>query len=131
MESDTEEIAGELIIVKTILLVEDDATIGEVLSLIISQETPYVGLLAYDGTEALDLIQDIEPNLFILDYQLPRMNGIELYDRLHAIEGLKHIPAIMISAQLPQREIDKRHIIGMNKPFDIEELLQTIEAHLV
>lgn len=125
------KIPGEDTILKTILLVEDDSTIGEVLTLIISQETPYTGLLASDAIEALDLIQAIEPNLFILDYQLPHMNGIELYDRLHAIEALKHIPAIMISAQLPQKDLDKRHIIGMSKPFDLDELLQTIEASLV
>jgi len=125
------KVTGEEAILKTILLVEDDSTIGEALTLIISQETPYTGLLASNGIEALGLIQAIEPDLFILDYQLPLMNGIDLYDQLHAIEALKDIPAIMISAQLPQREIDQRHIIGVSKPFDIDELLQLIESNLV
>lgn len=117
--------------VKTVLLVEDDVNIGEVLVQAIMQETPHFAILAADGFEALNTVQNIRPNLFILDYHLPRMNGIELFDHLHAMETLEHVPAIMISARLPEKELARRNMQGMNKPIDLDEFLQRIEELLV
>lgn len=123
-------ITGEHHHKKMILLVEDDVNIGEVLTQAINQETSYTALLVADGLEALQALEEIEPSLFILDYQLPHMNGIDLYDKLHTIEALVHVPTIMMSARLPQQELDKRHILGMHKPIDLDEFLQTIEELL-
>lgn len=116
--------------VKTILIVEDDNNIGEVFVQAISQETPYLAVLVADGVAALETVKGVKPNLFILDYQLPRMNGIELYDRLHAIKELEDIPAIMMSARLPRQELEKRAMVGLNKPIDLDDFLQTIERLL-
>ena len=115
---------------KTILIVEDDTNIGEVLVQAISQETSYLAVLASDGFEALKFVENLTPNLFILDYQLPRMNGIELYDKLHAIEKVADVPTIMMSARLPQQELAKRNITAMNKPIDLDDFLQTIDQFL-
>lgn len=116
--------------VKTVLIVEDDENIGEVLVQAITQETSFFAILAADGFEALKVIEGVKPNLFILDYQLPRMNGVQLFDRLRDIKGLEKTPAIMISAQLPRQELTKRNIHGMNKPLDLDDFLQTIEKFL-
>ena len=116
--------------VKTILIVEDDIYIGEVLVQAIMQETAFLAILVQNGDEALNTVKGIKPNLFILDYQLPHMNGIELYDVLHANTDLEQVPALMISAQLPIKELKKRNIKGMNKPLDLDEFLQTIEQFL-
>ncbi len=115
---------------KLVLLVEDDRNIGEVLVQAITQETPHQVLLKTDGHGTLAAVQSLKPDIFILDYHLPRMTGIELYDRLHVIEGLTEVPAIMISARLPVHELSKRKIIGMNKPLDLDDFLQTIERLL-
>ncbi len=132
MAQDVEQMgAGERTGVKTILLVEDDANIGEVLVQAITQETTYLATLVSDGFEALQMVQKLKPNLFILDYQLPRMNGIELYDHLHAIADLAHVPAMMISARLPYAELKKRNILAMSKPIDLDDFLQTIENLVV
>ncbi|GCE26097.1 response regulator [Dictyobacter alpinus] len=112
---------------KIILLVEDDINIGEVLQQAITQETSFLVSLAPDGFQALQIIKGIKPNLFILDYQLPGMNGIELYDQLHSIPDLEHVPVLMMSAHLPRHELNKRKIQGMNKPIDLDEFLQAIE----
>ncbi|GAC1399988.1 MAG: hypothetical protein NVS4B12_22200 [Ktedonobacteraceae bacterium] len=131
MISSDEQTSGDVHAqVKTILVVEDDIHIGEVLVQAITQETSYIAILAQDGDTALSTIKSIKPNLFILDYQLPRMNGIELYDELHAITDMEQVPAMMISAQLPVKELKKRNIKGMNKPLDLDEFLQTIEHFL-
>ena len=116
--------------VKTVLVVEDDVYIGEVLVQAIAQETSFIAILVQSGDEALNTVNGIKPNLFILDYQLPHMNGIELYDELHANTEFQQVPALMISAQLPVQELKKRNIKGMNKPLDLDEFLQTIEHFL-
>src|SRR5438445_13324205 len=95
---------------KMVLVVEDDIGIGNFLVQAISQETSHHALLVADGFQALKAVASIKPSLFILDYQLPRMNGIELYDKLHTTKGLEEIPAIVISARLPKHEIEKRRI---------------------
>ncbi|GAC1366124.1 MAG: hypothetical protein NVS2B12_12440 [Ktedonobacteraceae bacterium] len=132
MARDVEQnVVSERASVKTILVVEDDVNIGEVLVQAITQETPFLAILVSDGFEALKAANGVKPNLFILDYQLPRMDGITLYDQLHAIAELQDVPAIMISARLPQKELEKRKIMGMNKPIDLDEFLQAIEDLLV
>ncbi len=131
MTQSTEQTAGENYVqVKTILLVEDDVNIGEVLTQAISQETSYIAILVHSGAEALNTVKGIKPNLFILDYQLPQMNGIELYDQLRTMADLEEVPALMISAQLPQKELKKRGVAGMNKPLDLDEFLHAIEQLL-
>jgi DNA-binding NtrC family response regulator len=118
------------IAVKSILVVEDDSDIGLFLVQAISQETPHQALLVTDGFQALKAIASIKPNLFILDYWLPSMNGIELYDRLHATSGLEDVPTIMISAQLPRRELHKRNIYSLNKPLELDVFLRLVERLL-
>ena len=113
--------------VKTILVVEDDEDIGSFIVEALLQETPHQALLVTTGSKALETVKTIKPNLFVLDYLLPRMNGIDLYDQLHGTKELEHIPAIMMSANLPASEARKRKITCLKKPFELDELLQTIE----
>ena len=79
---------------KSILMVEDDGNIGAFLVLALRQETPYAVRWVSDGFEALRAIREDKPDLLILDYQLPRMNGIDLSDKIHALPGFEHVPVI-------------------------------------
>jgi DNA-binding response OmpR family regulator len=117
-------------VVKTIIVVEDDEDIGSFLVQAILQETNYQAMLLTDGFQCLKAVTSIKPNLFILDYHLPSMNGIELYDQLHTRKELEHVPAVVVSARLPRQDIDKRQIVGMNKPLELDDLLHTIERLL-
>ena len=117
--------------VKTILLVEDDSIISELLTQMITQETPYQVLRVPDGLVALDIVQNIKPQLLIIDYRLPFIHGIEVYDRLHNTEGLEEVPAIMLSVNAPVREINERHMTYIKKPFDMPKLLDTIHRLIV
>ena len=116
---------------KTILLVEDDAIISELLTQMIIQETPHQICSVSDGLEAIKLVKNMKPQLFILDYWLPFMQGIEVYDILHGTEGLEEVPAIMLSVNAPVQEINKRHMTYIRKPFDMTKLLDTINRLLV
>jgi CheY-like chemotaxis protein len=114
----------------TVMIVEDDAHIGAFLVEAITGETPYHALLVGSGLEALETLKYLKPNLLILDYHLPGINGLELYDRIHAMPELVSIPALMMSARLPQHELEKRAIVGINKPFDLDDFLQRIKSLL-
>ncbi len=115
---------------KTILVVEDDADVGDFLVRAILLESPYQAKLVSDGFQALKTVRSLKPNLFLLDYQLPSMNGIELYDRLHAIKEFADIPAIVFSANLPLQKVRERKLASLKKPVELDELLNTIEELL-
>lgn len=116
---------------KTVLIVEDDRAIGELLVEVFSQETPYRVVLATDGLQALRIAEHIRPSLFITDYRLPVMDGIELYDHLRAQQILHGAPVIIISAYLPPaEEMEKRQMISLHKPFDMDDLLDIVERLL-
>lgn len=115
---------------KTILVVEDDDDIGSMVVEALSLETPYHALLVNDGLEALQVAHAVKPCLFITDYRLPYMNGIELYDRLHATKELAETPAIIMSAQLPIDEVRRRQLAGLHKPFELDDLLDVVRTLL-
>ena len=119
---------------KTILIVDDDADIGEYLEAAIQQETPYHTVLVVDSEEAVEAVKQLKPHLLLLDYHLSTMNGIELYDHLHATVGLEAIPAIIMSASLPlqrlEDQIHERNIIALPNPHNVSDLLRTLGALL-
>ena len=114
---------------KTILVVAGDAEMGTFLHCALSQEAAYHILLAMQGFEALKVTHYITPQLFILNYHLQRMNGIELYDRLHARYSLQATPAILLSTSLPahQQEITKRNMRDVSIPLELDELLAAVK----
>ena len=109
-----------------ILIVEDDPAIGEFLKQIIEEDTPYNTTVAYNGEQALEKAQRIHPCLLMLDYWLPGMNGLEVYDRLQMMDGAKGVPAIMMSATLPTEELQRRGIHQLRKPMDLGNVIRMI-----
>lgn len=122
--------------IKTILVVEDDNSNAEVFEVILASETPYQILVMESGLEVLQKIEEIKivrPALFLFDYHLPGMTAFELYDQLHAIEELKNIPTIITSASHSDSimyEIAKRGLLLIEKPFEVDTLITTIEQTL-
>jgi DNA-binding response OmpR family regulator len=133
MSQDAESLAGEAQATSNmILLVEDDPYISAFLVEAIAQETPYRAIVASDSNAALKVVRHFTPCLFVLDYGLPGMNGIELYDRLHINQELAPIPAILITADrsVPQQQLQQRQLITFMKPFELDAFLSTIETLL-
>jgi DNA-binding response OmpR family regulator len=110
----------------TILIVEDDDAIGDVLKDILTMEPGFRAFVAKNAQDAFTIMRTITPQLVLLDYQLPDMNGVELFDRMRRIGEFARIPIIIISANLPYAELTKRHLIGLEKPFDIDEVIQAV-----
>ena len=116
---------------KLILIVEDDADIGQLLIQIIHQQTSHHALHYLNAGDAIKAIMTLTPHLFILDYSLPDMTGLELHDWFRSIDRLKHVPAILLSARNPPvDEVQKRSILLIRKPFAVTKLLAHIDQFL-
>ena len=90
---------------KRILVVDDEPSIIKGLVFSLSQEG-YAIDAAYDGEEALEKFQNNEYDLVILDVMLPKMNGLEVLQRIREGSG---IPVIMLTAK--GEDMDK--ILGL------------------
>jgi DNA-binding response OmpR family regulator len=117
---------------KTILIVEDDASIGELLALVISQESNYQPVVAQTSTQAFKVIGEVKPDLLIIDYYLAKENGLDLYDQILSRSGFEATPAVFLTAADEQLHLtfEQRHLVVLEKPFDLDILLDTIVNQL-
>jgi len=108
--------------------------IGELITLALAEASPsYFPLVVADAQEALYLIGSMPVDLLMLDDHLADMDGLELYDSLQGKEELREVPALLLSASLEQHaeEVQQRQMIGLAKPFELDELLQTVAQLLM
>lgn len=115
---------------KRILVVEDDPTISEMLQGIIEEWGGYQAIVATDGSQALSLLNSAKPDLLLVDYHLPGMNGLDLYHRLHAECAWAAVPVLFLSAIASETIFEQEHLAFIRKPFELEDLLLKIEALL-
>ncbi len=119
---------------KIILVVEDDEYTQAVFLEALSLLTPYTVHITKNCSEALYFVTHTRPSLLLIDYRLPGdVNGITLYDQLHALPELESIPAIIISAHISEKlahESESRKLIRLEKPFDLDEFLDAIKQAL-
>lgn len=116
-----------------ILIVDDNANnlriVGKVL-----RENNYKIALAKSGSEALHLLENMIPDLILLDIMMPEMDGYELCTRIKQRENLRDIPVIFLTAKDNIEDILKGFNAGgvdfISKPFRQEELLARIKTHI-
>jgi len=117
---------------ETILVVDDGRENREFIAEYILQPNGYPFLMAKDGKEALDIALDRRPDLILLDYQMPRMNGIEMLQAMQE-HGL-NIPVILMTFYGSEEIAVEVYRLGVRdyvkKPFSIEEMLMVIERSL-
>lgn len=82
------------------------------------------------ASQALKLVRSRKPDLLLLDYHLPGMNGLDLYHRLHAQSAYADIPALFLSSDALQSIFKREQLAFLSKPFEIEDFLRQIEALL-
>jgi len=92
----------------------------------------YVIERAADGAEALEKVPSFEPDVILLDYMMPRMNGLEVLKHLREDEKYKTIPVILLTAKATQEDKVRGLDAGADdyviKPFDSFELLARVRA---
>ena len=114
---------------RVVVVVEDDKPIGELLAGVINEEEGYRAIHVTGPNEALRTMEQIKPDLLVLDVGLPGMSGLELYDRLHEDERLRSVPVMFETAVSREHasEFRKRGIRKvLQKPFDLNELIAGI-----
>ncbi len=113
-----------------ILLVEDDPANAQLFLHILTQEASFRVFWATNGRAAWHFTQHVKPQLFLLEYSLPDMNGIILYDRLHARKELATVPALIVGASLKgvEDDIKRRGLLAVEKPFDLDKFLSAFES---
>jgi DNA-binding response OmpR family regulator len=112
-----------------LLLLEDDPSLSKTLIKYLTKQG-YELDWAKNGEEAIDLSYDNRYDLYLLDINVPLLNGIDLLKALRDADD--HTPAIIISALRDVGSVTQSFIAGaddyMKKPFDPEELLIRIKA---
>ena len=117
---------------KTVLVVEDNDWNRKLLEVRLEIHG-YASLVAAKGTAALDIAQEQEPDLILMDIQLPDISGIEAIRRLKTDERTKAIPIIAVTAFAFPTE--KVNILASGceayiaKPFKGEALMKLIERY--
>jgi DNA-binding response OmpR family regulator len=115
---------------KKILVVDDEATIREVVSRYLAREGFQVQEAA-DGFEALDAIKDTPPDLIVLDLMLPGLDGLTLTQHLRQD---REIPIIMLTAKGEPSDRIRGLDLGaddyITKPFSPQEVVSRVRAVL-
>jgi len=113
---------------RTVLIVDDDRDVGDILQKIILDQTDYKVVWIAESDLALDAAWYLRPSLLLLDYMLPSIDGLDLYDRLQGMEGMRGVPTVLISASdtLPFEELRARGIYLLKKPFELGDLLDML-----
>lgn len=124
---------------KTLLLVEDNPD-DEALTLRALRKNNIANeiIVARDGQEALDYLfgkgafdgRDIkqQPQVILLDLKLPKIDGLQVLERLRAEPETRHIPVVVLTSSNEERDIIRSYDLGANsyvrKPVDFEQFLQ-------
>ena len=112
---------------QTILIIDDDAAIGDLEQEVLEREG-YGVQRAYSGTEALLLLKNSHPDLILLDLMLPGLSGQEV------LPQLRGIPVIVVSARAAVQDKVELLLGGaadyLTKPFDTKELLARVAVRL-
>jgi CheY-like chemotaxis protein len=114
-----------------VLYADDDVDIQRSIENILTREG-YGVIIAKDGVEALEVAKAQKPDLIVLDYFMPGLNGIEVCQALRKEEETKEIPIIMVTAYPSEKEtsLTAGATDFINKPVDKTDLLLRIKSVL-
>ena len=117
----------------TVMVVDDSITVRKVTTRLLERNNMQV-ITAKDGVDAVAVLQEQIPDIFLLDIEMPRMDGYELATHIRNDEKLKAIPIIMITSRTGDKHRQRAMDIGVNqymgKPFQESDLLQNIKETL-
>ena len=116
-----------------ILLVEDNEMNRDMLSRRLERRG-YQVIIAVDGQQGVDLAKSETPELILMDMSLPVIDGWEATRQLKALDSMKHIPVIALTAHAMSGDREKALEAGCDdydtKPIELPRLLGKIEALL-
>ncbi|HEY9099187.1 MAG TPA: Hpt domain-containing protein [Thiobacillus sp.] len=130
--TETVEISAALQ-VPMVLVVDDSLTVRKITTRLLTREGFRVDS-AKDGVDALEKMNDLIPDVVLLDVEMPRMDGFELARVMRSDARLKSVPIIMITSRTADKHRNHAMEIGVNvylgKPYQEQQLLDNIAEQL-
>ncbi len=116
---------------KKILVIDDDPTLLKMLQPFLESHG-FAVTVAFDGDEGIEKFRAEQPDLIILDVQMPRMNGYAFIFEMKKLEGAKKVPIIVLTAKEGMVDIFKAEGVKeyITKPFKPEALLSNINKYV-
>ena len=116
-----------------ILVADDDESLVKTLTWIL-KEHGYEVSVCPGGDGLLSKLEEMKPALLLLDIMMPKVDGLQLLERLKQDERYKDLPVLMVSSMPPEDATVKALGLGaadfIAKPFRVRELLARVEAHI-
>lgn len=116
---------------KVVLIIDDDRVLCDLVEEILTQSLNCKVLVAETAGRGLELLNALKVDAIILDYWLPDMDGLRLYDLLRRRPAFSSVPVLFITAAPQAPELRSRRISDiLAKPFDLEEFIERVRAML-
>jgi len=114
---------------KTILVIDDEIDLQQLMKIALKSKG-YTVETANNGLEGLAKLNTIKPHLIILDLNMPKMGGLEFYQRICDNQNQPKFPVFVLSARANMTKLFKEFNIDgfMSKPFEVDELLDEIDS---
>lgn len=116
---------------KIVLVVDDSLTMRKVLSRVLERED-YEVVTANDGVDAIQLLQEITPDIILTDIEMPRMDGFEFSRFVRDNPATANTPLVVISSRTADKHRNVAKEIGVNaflgKPVQDDELIEQVKA---
>jgi DNA-binding response OmpR family regulator len=116
---------------QTLMIVDDDPQLMRVLAMFFDLEGYHV-IQARNGREALDMLQEYQPDILLLDLMMPEVGGEEVVRQIRASRKVRHLPVIIFTAAETREE--ELRAAGASyfiaKPFSLDGLRDTVQEAL-
>ncbi|MDD5432125.1 MAG: response regulator [Candidatus Omnitrophica bacterium] len=114
---------------KKILIVDDEKDLVDSVKIAL-EVNHYAVFAAYDGEQAFQMVEEVNPDLIVLDIMLPKKDGFQVCEQLKKDPKYANIPVIMLTAKEQEEDIKLAKKVGANayisKPFEIGLLFYNI-----
>ncbi|MDN5512472.1 Hpt domain-containing protein [Acinetobacter sp.] len=118
---------------RLIMIVDDSVTVRKVTSRLLERQGFDV-VTAKDGVDAMEQLENVKPDLMLLDIEMPRMDGFEVTNLVRHHDVHQNLPIIMITSRTGEKHRERAFSLGvthyMGKPFQEAELLENVESLL-
>lgn len=120
--------------VPLVLVVDDSITVRRVTQRLLKREGFRV-VMAADGLQALERLQEEKPSVVLSDIEMPRMDGFDLARNIRGDAKLRDLPIIMITSRIAEKHREHARELGVNhylgKPYSEEELIGLVRQYCV
>ena len=114
----------------TVLCVEDNPANQRLMKKVFTPENGYRLMIAHEANLGIELARAHNPNLILMDINLPGMDGVAALRELRLFRETKSIPVVAISANANEKDVDRAMIAGfkhyLRKPLQLEKLMAVV-----